>query len=77
MYQKCIKDCAVSRHACNGNCVGTAGRKSNLNINPTRQPINLAYVLSFPPQSGKSPGIGLTKYSSLYGDKKKTGKGLG
>lgn len=57
--------------------MGTAGRKSNLNINPTRQPINLAYVLSFPPQSGKSPGIGLTKYSSLYGDKKKTGKGLG
>lgn len=43
LYQK---DPAVSRHTCNRNCVGTTGRKSNLNLNPTRQPVNLAYVLS-------------------------------
>lgn len=48
LHQICVKDCAVTRYACNGNCVGTTGRKSNLNVNPTHQTINLVYVLSFP-----------------------------
>lgn len=52
---------AGSQLACSGNCGDTTGRKNNLNVNSTRQPINPDCVPSFPSQSGKkSVETGLT-----------------